>query len=146
MEQLEEEMRCEVRQLASQMFRVQRIEEFESFIANLFDPVSQNKMEGPASLKILDSGMLSKIAGSYHLKGTIYQSNPELITLGRLILVDAAENSDAFSCHLILALPELRADTIFPLYKTHAVSFTTPTLKQCGKVKLASYVINKGGV
>ena len=146
MERLEEEMRCEVRQLASQMFKVQRIEEFETFISNLFDPVAQNRMEGPASLKILDTAMLTKIAKSDHLKGTIYQTNPELITLGRLILVDAAENGDAFSCHLILALPELRADTIFPLYKTHAVSFTTPTMEQCGKVKMASHVINKRGV
>ena len=146
METLEEELQCEIRQVARQIFTVQRINEFEDYISNLLDPIARNRMDGPATLKVLDKDMLQQIAKGPRLSGTIYEDNPELLTLGRLILVDAVETESAFTSHLVLALPMLKKEEIYPLFKTNTVVFN-PDYSQnanCGRVEMVEYVTKKG--
>ena len=141
---VEEGLQCEIRQVANQLFIQQRINEFEGYISNLLDPIARNRMDGPATLKVLNKRMMKLIAEGPKLEGTIYQHNPELLTLGRLILVEASETGDAFDAHMVLALPKLKNETIYPLYKTHSVVFKSES-KRCGKVMIAEYVTQKDG-
>ena len=142
MEALENELECEVRQLATQIATVQRINEFKGFLDNLFDPIARNRLDGPATLQVLDPEKLRTIAKCPKLKGTVYEDNPEMLMLGRLILIDAVETPEAFSSHLVLALPKLKQQDLYPLFKTHAIMFT-PSPKQCGKIKVPPFIIQK---
>ena len=105
-------------------------------------PIARNRLDGPATLQVLDPEKLRTIAKCPKLKGTVYEDNPEMLMLGRLILIDAVETPEAFSSHLVLALPKLKQQDLYPLFKTHAIMFT-PSPKQCGKIKVPPFIIQK---
>ena len=141
-------LNCDVRKLTAQIFTSLRLAEFESFISDLMDPVNHGKLEGPPSLRIMTNNMLEKVSNSSNLRGTIYHANPELLSMGRVIVVDALRREGGFVAHLIMALPDMNADSIWPIYRTHNVMFlanTSSTDGDCGKAVVPSFVTNKKG-
>ena len=144
-EALELRLECDTRQLARQIFTSLRIAEFEQLLSELIDPVSKGMLQGPASLKIIDSEMLLRISRSDKMKGTVYERHPELMSIGRMMLVDAHRRSSGFSVHLILALPAMQSTEVSPLYQSHRVMFRAAEgdLK-CGRVEIPTHVMKAG--
>ena len=120
------ELQCETNVLGYAIVQTQEIDQWEQKINEILRPLESGTKTGPISPEIFDFGMLNTIIRSAkELLGTVYEQEASyLYHTATSTLVAVTDNDIDLSFHIILQIPIIKTDQVYPYYAVRQTSIT----------------------
>ena len=137
-----ETLECNLRNLAYQMLFSRRLLEWKAFIDVISKDLISGQLIGSVSPKLFSKSDVDRILQKEELGNTIYARDIGLFyRLSRSWVSKITKDGDMYNLHIVLSIPNIKADNVFPMYKARSVGLINGTI--CSNIKLPDIVYKK---